>query len=131
MLYVWIAIAGIFGAVSRYVIGMLIPSHGFPIATLIINLTGCFLLALVMRYIARLPRVSSNLVTVIGTGFVGSYTTFSTFSLESIELIERQMYMTALLYIVASFVGGLLFTWFGFVCSARLLARKGADQDAY
>ncbi len=130
MLYVLVAIAGILGAICRYLIGVLIPSHGFPIATLLINLTGCFLLALVMRYIARLPRVSSNMVTVMGTGFVGSYTTFSTFSLESIQLIERQMYITALLYIGASLIGGLLFTWLGFVCSERLLARKEAHANA-
>lgn len=130
MLYVLVALAGVIGAVCRYLIGMLIPSHGFPLATLVLNLTGCFLLAIVMRYLARLPRVSSNMVTVIGTGFVGSYTTFSTFSLESIQLIEHQMYITALLYIGASLIGGLLFTWLGFVCSERLLARKEARANA-
>ncbi len=130
MLYVLLALAGVIGAVCRYLIGMLIPSHGFPLATLVLNLTGCFLLAIVMRYLARLPRVSSNMVTVIGTGFVGSYTTFSTFSLESIQLIEHQMYITALLYIGASLIGGLLFTWLGFVCSERLLARKEARANA-
>ncbi|MCL9662016.1 fluoride efflux transporter CrcB [Paenibacillus hunanensis] len=130
MLYVLVALAGVIGAVCRYLIGMLIPSHGFPLATLVLNLTGCFLLAIVMRYLARLPRVSSNMVTVIGTGFVGSYTTFSTFSLESIQLIEHQMYITALLYIGASLIGGLLFTWLGFVCSERLLARKEARTNA-
>lgn len=130
MLYVLLALAGVIGAVCRYLIGMLIPSHGFPLATLVLNLTGCFLLAIVMRYLARLPRVSSNMVTVIGTGFVGSYTTFSTFSLESIQLIEHQMYITALLYIGASLIGGLLFTWLGFVCSECLLARKEARTNA-
>ncbi len=131
MLYVLVAIAGVLGATSRYLISVLIPSQGFPVATLLLNLTGCFLLAIVMRYMARLPRVSSNMVTIVGTGFVGSYTTFSTFSLESVELLEQQMYLAALLYIGASLLGGLLFTWLGFRCSEYLLARKETKSHAH
>lgn len=124
MYYVWIIICGVLGALCRYLMSVLIVSDGFPLATFIINMVGCFLLAIVMKYIAALPRVSSSTVTILGTGFVGSFTTFSTFSLESIQLIEKQWYSLAALYILGSLIGGLLFTRLGYYISEHWLSRR-------
>lgn len=130
MLYVLLVVFGILGAVCRYLLSLSIPNHGFPFATLLINLVGCFLLAIIMKYIARLPRVSSTWVTAIGTGFVGSFTTFSTFSLESIQLMEKHMYLSAMVYIGVSLFGGLLATRFGFYLSRRWLERREGQHHA-
>ncbi|WP_411343466.1 fluoride efflux transporter CrcB [Paenibacillus sp. WLX1005] len=131
MVYVLLAVFGVLGAICRYLLSVWILNHGFPFATLLINLIGCFLLAVIMKYIARLPRISPVLVTAVGTGFVGSFTTFSTFSLESIQLLEQQMYVLAMLYIGASLFGGLLATRLGFYLSQRWLDRKEAQPHAH
>ncbi len=128
MLYVLVALFGMLGAVCRYLISVLIPNHGFPVATLLINLVGCFLLAVIMKYLARLPKFSPMLITAMGTGFVGSFTTFSTFSVESIQMIEKQWYGFAALYIVISLIGGLLASRLGFYLSDRWMARKEAPH---
>ncbi|MEW4370900.1 fluoride efflux transporter CrcB [Paenibacillus kandeliae] len=131
MLYVLLVICGILGAMCRYLLSMWIPNHGFPFATLLINIIGCFLLAIVMKYIARLPRVSPAWATAIGTGFVGSFTTFSTFSVESIQLLEEGMYGLAMVYVGCSLFGGLLATQFGFYLSQRWLDRREGQQHAH
>lgn len=128
MLYVLLVVFGILGAICRYLLSVWIPNHGFPFATLLINLSGCFMLAVVMKYLARLPRVSSTMVTVLGTGFVGSFTTFSTFSLESIQLLEKGMYVLAMVYVSASLFGGLLATRLGFYLSQRWFDRREAQH---
>lgn len=124
MYYVWVALFGVLGALCRYLTGVWIVSPGFPLATLIINIVGCFLLAIVMKYLAELPYISKTIITALGTGFVGSFTTFSTFSLESIQLIEKHWYGTAVLYIAASLIGGLLSSRFGFYVSEQWLNRR-------
>lgn len=124
MYYVGVAIFGVLGALCRYLISVLIVSEGFPLATFIINIVGCFLLAVVMKYVAELPQFSKSMITILGTGFVGSFTTFSTFSLESIQLIEKHWYGLAALYILGSLIGGLLSTRFGYYISEQWLSRR-------
>ncbi|WP_046213403.1 fluoride efflux transporter CrcB [Paenibacillus wulumuqiensis] len=128
MLYVLVAVFGVLGAVCRYLVSVLIPNHGFPVATLVINLAGCFLLAVIMKYLSRLPQFSPMLITAMGTGFVGSFTTFSTFSVESIQMIEKQWYGLAALYMIASLLGGLLASRLGFYLSERWLSRREAPH---
>ncbi|MFP3381294.1 CrcB family protein, partial [Bacillus sp. SIMBA_069] len=73
--------------------------HSFPLATLLINLAGCFLLAWLTTYITRLNILPSEVITGIGTGFIGSFTTFSTFSVETVQLINHSEWSTAFLYV--------------------------------
>lgn len=110
MIYIIVGIAGILGALSRYYLGLTIHEfwhHTFPLATLLINLAGCFLLAWLTTYIAKLNILPSDVITGIGTGFIGSFTTFSTLSVETIQLINHSewgiaSYMYHAAYLVAS-----------------------------
>ena len=100
LIYIIVGIAGILGALSRYYLGLTIHEfwhHTFPLATLLINLVGCFLLAWLTTYIAKLNILPSDVITGIGTGFIGSFTTFSTFSVETIQLINHSEWGIAFL----------------------------------
>ncbi len=105
-----IGIGGFFGAVSRYSISLLITNTGsFPIATLSINLVGCFCLAwLFTTFANRTP-----LVLGIGTGFLGAFTTFSTFSVETLLLLENNEWVKAISYSLMSVMGGLFCAMIG------------------
>lgn len=130
MIYLAVGLAGIAGSLLRYYIGVLFLTGGqnvFPWATLVINLLGCFLLGFITTYIAKIGRLHPNVVTAIGTGFVGSFTTFSTFSVETVILLQEAHIMLALIYVCTSAIGGLLFSLFGYK-SGEIIQRKGAEM---
>ncbi|MDD3169137.1 MAG: CrcB family protein [Eubacteriales bacterium] len=129
MYYFYIAIFGAFGAVTRYWISSTIHSGQFPYNTLLINLIGCFFLAVVMRYLTTLPKLSRNLVNGIGTGFIGSFTTFSAFSAEVCLMIARGDFFPAACYSFTSMFGGFLSAMFGFYVSSRLTRRRERSEN--
>ena len=82
-----IALAGSLGALARYAVDVLLrPGHVFPWATFVVNISGAFLLGVVVTVLS--PRLGHGhwLRPAITIGFLGSYTTFSTFTLESYRL---------------------------------------------
>ncbi|MFJ8063358.1 fluoride efflux transporter CrcB [Psychrobacillus sp. NPDC096426] len=104
MIYIYVGLAGALGAISRYLVGLILfPDTHFPFATLVINLVGCYTLAYLT---SRVFRISSQLKTVIGNGFIGAFTTFSAFSVETVKLFEQEKVLFAFVYIVLSIVGG-------------------------
>ncbi|KAB8137731.1 fluoride efflux transporter CrcB [Gracilibacillus oryzae] len=116
MTYVMVGLAGFIGAVLRYLVAAPFSSEGvaFPYGTLIVNLTGCFVLAYVTTAIFKKFPISQQLQTAIGTGLVGSFTTFSTFSVETVTLLQNNQISFALIYIVISMFGGLALSRLGF-----------------
>ena len=113
MRYVWVGLAGAGGAVTRYAIGLAIGAERFPWATLLINITGSFVLAFVLTY-ATERRLSPELTTAISVGFLGAYTTYSTFAWESFVMGHTGRTATAFLYVGASLVGGIGTAWGGY-----------------
>lgn len=124
MYYLYVALFGGLGAVARYWLSNALEAGLFPYNTLLINLIGCFLFAVIFRYLATFPMVSETFIIGIGTGFVGSFTTFSAFSLQTVHLFLDKHYTLGGLYIGASFIGGILSAGFGVLVSNRLIARK-------
>lgn len=92
MIALYIALAGALGALARWAFSRLmlaIWGPGFPLGTLGENLSGCFLLGLLMELAERGVLISSELRTVLAVGFIGTFTTFSTFEFETLRLARR------------------------------------------
>lgn len=116
MIYLYIGLGGIAGSLLRYFVSILtiyLWNPEFPLATLTINLTGSFLLGWFLSKFSASKKLSAEMISMISTGVIGSYTTFSTFCLESIHLIEAEMYLECFLYIFVSLVGGLILVRIG------------------
>lgn len=129
MYYMLLVVFGMMGALSRYTLSLLIDTADYPLATLITNLAGSFLLAFVTQFLTQLPRLSPQVVSAVGTGFVGSFTTFSTFALESAELLQEGEYFRAASYISASLFGGLIACLLGIQAAKLLLIRKKGGKQ--
>lgn len=105
-----VALAGGLGAGCRFVLDMLIRrgiSGRIPVATMIINISGSFLLGLVTG-IAVAGLLPDTARIVAGTGFLGGYTTFSTASFETVRLAQQRRYGAALVHATVMLVGSLL-----------------------
>lgn len=125
---VWfVATGSAIGGASRLLLGTFIQQKtgpGFPTGTLIINITGSFLLAFILRYATAVPWVTPEWRALLTTGFCGGYTTFSTYSFETATLLEDGRYQRAALYIVLSVGVSLLGTFGGFAAARELLALR-------
>ena len=103
-----VALGGGIGACLRYLIG-LIPlkePYAFPVKTLVINLTGCFLIGLIAALAVKNTSLSPKTVLFIKTGLCGGFTTFSTFALETETLIKTGHIGIAVLYVLLSVIAG-------------------------
>ncbi|MFD0697218.1 fluoride efflux transporter CrcB [Paenibacillus sp. GCM10027628] len=114
MTIVYIGVAGIFGALARYMLSLAwnpASPSAFPWGTLICNFLGCLLLGF-LAFADWLP-LPLKLRSALTTGFIGSFTTFSTFSYETVSMLKLGHFFLAALYIGGSLWGGLAFTWLG------------------
>lgn len=122
-----VAVGAALGGVSRHYLSVFVQQRAgadFPVATLLINVTGSFLLGLIMRYALQTDAISPEARTFLATGFCGGYTTFSTFSYETLRLLEEGEYGRAGLYVGASVVVALLATLLGFAAAQKLLTLR-------
>jgi CrcB protein len=111
-----IGVAGALGALSRYGLQSMVNQvAGRPslMGTMLANLTGAFLLGLIVA--ATEERLELNSVTraAIAVGFLGSYTTFSTFMFESVSRLENGEALLVGLYVAGSVVLGLALAYAG------------------
>lgn len=109
----WIGLGGIFGAISRYSIGVWLGKRAggsFPWATLLVNVIGSFILGLLAGSAERIPEA---MYSILGTGFCGAFTTFSTFGYEAVSLAGSKRYIQAFIYVILSLVLGLAGAWAG------------------
>lgn len=123
-LFVYVAIGAAAGGVARLAFSGFVQQRAgadFPAGTLVINLTGSFLLGVLIRYALQSASVSPEMRAMLTTGFCGGYTTFSTFSYETAVLMEDGEYGRAALYVGASVLGALLATFAGFACADWLI----------
>jgi CrcB protein len=110
-----IGLAGALGTLSRYGVGLWAGKAlgtNFPYGTLIVNVVGCFLIALVAELAISTTLVPPTLRLTLTTGFMGGLTTYSSFNYETTNLLRERAWASALsnvaLTLVACFVSGLL-----------------------
>lgn len=96
----------------RYGISSIFLPHGYPYATLGINLVGSFLIGVLFGLFTPDSNQSIG-PALLMSGFCGGFTTFSAFSLENVQLIEHEQTLKALLYAAFSVIGGVGCCWLG------------------
>lgn len=104
-----VGIAGALGAVTRYLLGRFIAERSgsqIPWGTFIINITGSFLIGLIFAITSQ-NFISPALQSILATGFLGGYTTFSTMNWEGFQLVRGGSTVQCFLYLGGSFVFGL------------------------
>ena len=110
MRIVLIALFGAAGTLARYGLqGVVQVRTGglFPYGTLLVNLTGCFLLGLIAQFTLNRMVISPDWRIAIAVGFFGGYTTFSSFGWETAKMMEDGEWMRASVYVAASVIAGL------------------------
>ena len=116
-LVLMVAVGGALGSVGRYVVTLAVQTRagaGFPAGTLVVNVSGAFLLGLIMRYAVQSFAITPEMRLLLPTGLCGGYTTFSTFSYETARMTEDGEWRTALLYVLLSVVLSLTAMFLGF-----------------
>jgi CrcB protein len=129
-------IAGALGAATRYGLTVGIQSWlggrgsrffiatalgvTFPLGTLLINVSGALLLSF-LTTLAIHEVIKPDLRLILGTGFLGAYTTFSTFELESEGLLSHGEWLAASTYILGNLVLGFLAILIGRALALRLI----------
>jgi CrcB protein len=123
----YIAAGSAIGGVSRYLLGSLLQrlmTDGFPGGTIVINVTGSFLLGVILQYAIETTAISPELRAFLTIGFCGGYTTFSTFSYESLTLMEDGQWSRAAAYVGLSVVLSIAAAFLGMVAARQLIALR-------
>lgn len=123
MIYLLIALGGAAGAVSRYAVDDTVTrwfGGSFPLGTLVINLSGSFLLGVLFALVVERSALPSDIRAPVMIGFIGAYTTFSTWMLESARLMEDGAWMLAAVNLGGSVILGLVAVFAGLAVGRAL-----------
>lgn len=107
---------GFIGSVARFLSSRYITEQfltSFPLGTLVVNISGCFLIGLLYGLSERGNLLSEEWRIFLTVGFCGGYTTFSSFTHENLTLIRDGAFLYFALYTGLSVVLGLLATFLG------------------
>lgn len=105
-----VGFGGAIGALGRYAVATLIQGGRFPLSTFVVNVTGSFLLGLVL-----FADVGETFPLFVGAGVCGAFTTFSTFSVDTVRLVEDGALWTAVVYALGNIlisVAAIGIAWF-------------------
>ena|SRR5581483_10805472 len=124
--YVVVMLGGAIGAGSRLLLGTAVSrlhSSLFPYGTFLINVSGSFLIGLLMMFFLHRPVLSVNWRLFLVTGILGGFTTFSSFEWETLSAWRSGSGVIALLNVFLSVGLGFLGVWAGAMISDRLWPR--------
>jgi CrcB protein len=126
--YILVFLGGGIGAAIRHGINVTVArtfGTAFPLATLIENISGSFLMGVLIGYFAFKSEAPQALRLFLTTGILGGYTTFSTFSLDAALLWERGETGKAISYVLLSVAGSLVGIAVGLLIVRRVVAGYG------
>ncbi len=112
----FVGIGGGLGSIIRYIISVFVGRHVpivFPLGTLLVNVSGCFLIGVFYSIFSRHADFNPEWRLFLITGICGGYTTFSTFSYDGLILLKQGSNLSFMLYVLGSVVVGLLATFAG------------------
>lgn len=111
------------GGLIRYIVADAIARRlgsRFPFGTFLVNVSGCFLIGVIMTFLTQRAGWHPNWRLFLVVGFLGGYTTFSSFAWESVLAVRQGSHTVALLYMISSVVAGYL----AVVLGASLVGRR-------
>lgn len=123
MQYLAVAVGALLGANLRFVVGNWAADRfgaEFPYGTLMVNVSGAFVIGIVLAFIGERAEINPLWRLLFATGFLGGYTTFSSYAWEVLSLVQEGNFLPATLYVVGSNAIGLVGVWLGSVL-ARLV----------
>ena len=121
----WICVAGAAGTGVRYLVAVWASQRlgsAFPYGTLIVNLSGCFVVAALLHAAFALGW-SPTVRAALAIGFIGGLTTYSSFNYETLRLVEENALATAALNVALTIVGGFAAGWLGLLTARQVLGR--------
>ena len=130
--YLWVALGGALGSVSRYWLSGLVAERfgeSFPWGTLVINVTGSFVIGAIGALASSEGRMDSQsrafAVQFLMYGICGGYTTFSSFSLATLKHLQERQWLYAGGNVILSVVLCLIAVWLGWLIGATFNSMKG------
>jgi CrcB protein len=112
--WVSIGVAGAVGVLARHAVQQIVPRHGgVPWGTLLVNISGAFILGFLFTLIVRRFEAAMWIQEALLVGFLGGYTTFSAFSLETFLMVEHGQAALAASYSLGSVLGGVTAVFLG------------------
>lgn len=116
MTVLWVFLAGGAGSATRYLVGVgtaRLMGTDFPYGTLLVNVLGCFLIAVTLQ--ASTASLTPGQRLILATGFLGGFTTYSSFNYDALRFVAEGATSKAALYVVATVLGcalaGMAGTW--------------------
>ena len=116
--YLWIAVGSALGGVVRHGLTVWVTArfgNEFPWGTLLVNITGCFLIGLCATLLA-----GERTRAFVAVGILGGYTTFSAFSLQTLHLLQQQRFSAALAYVAGAVITCLIAVWLGHAAASAV-----------
>lgn len=104
-----VGMGGFCGAIFRYFFSKKLNGEKLPVGTLAVNLSGAFLLGAMTG-----ANLSTTTALLLGTGFLGAFTTFSTLKLEMAQLQLKKEHRLFILYTAITYGGGIALAYLGY-----------------
>jgi fluoride exporter len=128
--YLWVAIGGALGSMGRFWLSGIVAARfgeSFPLGTLVINVTGSFVIGIFAALTA--PDISNSyratIIQFFMIGICGGYTTFSSFSLQTLNLLREREWLYAGGNVILSVVLCMIAVWLGYLLGATFNSVKG------
>ena len=121
----WISLGGAVGTAARYLISLWAGQRfgaSFPYGTLIVNVSGCFLIAALM-HLAMVNGWPATVRAALTIGFLGGFTTYSSFNYETMRLMEEGAVATAFANVAVTLLSGFAAGWLGLLLARQLAGR--------